>query len=64
MLLERVFLRVALFTTAREQIARLAERRADEVAGDRHSPIDLARALVAAAAVAWVEPVLAACLPL
>lgn len=119
-LLERAFPRIALFTTAREQIARLVEMRADEVAGVRHAPIDLARALVAmatasasaaparglaatggdavermhrmlqppaplrrvarggllaamtavamlplaAAAVAWVEPVLAACLPL
>lgn len=117
-LLEQALPRIALFTTAREQIARLVEMRADEVAGVRHAPIDLARALVAlatgsaapaqglaatggnavermhrmleppaplhrvarggllaamtavamlplaAAAVAWVEPVLAACLPL
>lgn len=117
-LLERAFPRIALFATARGQIARLVEMRADEVAGDRHAPIELAGALVAmatgsavpahglaatggdavermhrmlrppaplhsatrggllaamtavamlplaAAALAWVEPVLAACLPL
>lgn len=117
-LLERAFPRIALFATAREQIARLMEMRADEVAGVRHAPIDLARALaamatgsaapaqglaatggdavermhrmlrppaplrratrggllaamtavamlpLAAAALAWAEPVLAACLPL
>jgi len=48
-LLERAFPRIALFTVARQQIARLVEIRADQVAGVRHPPIDLARALVAMA---------------
>ena len=48
-LLERAFPRIALFTVARQQITRLVEMRADQIAGDRHAPITLARALVAMA---------------
>lgn len=48
-LLEQAFPRVALFATARAQIARLVEMRADQVAASRHAPEDLARALVAMA---------------
>jgi len=48
-LLELAFPRTALFAVARQQIARLVEMRADQVAAVRHPPIDLARALVAMA---------------
>ncbi|MGH3906956.1 MAG: M56 family metallopeptidase [Pseudonocardiaceae bacterium] len=48
-LLERAFPRVPLFTVARQQIARLVEMRADQVAAVGRAPIDLARALVAMA---------------
>lgn len=48
-LLERAFPRIALFTVARQQIARLVEMRADQIAGARHAPVTLARALVAMA---------------
>lgn len=46
-LLEQAFPRIALFALARQQIARLVEIRADQVAARHHAPLDLARALVA-----------------
>jgi Zn-dependent protease with chaperone function len=45
-LLAQAFPRVALFPVARDQLCRLVEMRADEVATVRHAPLSLARALV------------------
>jgi hypothetical protein len=55
----------AALAVARQQITRLVKIRADQVAGVRHPPIDLTRALVAmATGSAAPSEVLAACLPL
>nr|WP_221383097.1 M56 family metallopeptidase [Actinoplanes polyasparticus] len=45
----RIFPRSALTSTARQQVERLVEMRADEVAAASHQPLHLARALVAMA---------------
>ncbi len=48
-MLTQAFPRIALFAVAQEQIARLVEIRADQVAARHHAPLDLAQALVAMA---------------
>lgn len=48
-LLQQAFPRIALFTVAHQQIARLVEIRADQIAARHHAPLDLAQALVAMA---------------
>jgi len=59
-LLAKAFPRMLLFATARAQLARLVELRADEVATAHHAPISLARAMVTmATASAPASPVLA-----
>lgn len=45
-LLHEAFPRLKLFAAARDQLGRLVEMRADDVARTRHAPINLARALV------------------
>lgn len=56
-LLAVAFPTVAVFTHAHEQIDRLLEMRADDVAARRHARLDLARALVAMAQVDRPVPV-------
>ncbi len=56
-LLEKAFPRVLLFGTARSQLCRLVEMRADEVATSHHAPISLARAMVTIATAAATSSV-------